>query len=432
VAELKQLRFGMFICWSFSTFSGKEWTPGITNLDLFHPTGCDVEQWVKTAKEAGMGYVLFLTKHHDGFCLWDTQTTGRKVTRSVLGRDVLRQLRQACDSQGIKLALYFSEGEWAWPSPPDGKRPNNGGCNPQMKQAQLKELLTQYGPIEFIWFDNAVGDGGLGHEETVAFCKALQPRCFIGFNGGPPAGDIRLGEMGRPAPLAEVSGAGFNSAQMAGYKGYQAAEFTYPILPSHQDGAMWFYSLPKHDQLCLPAEKIYADYLGAAKYGNIFSLDVGPNYEGRLRDIDVQTLRKVGQYIRGELKLPPMPVSQGKPARASSVWQNSQAFSAAAAVDGDTESRWGGAENSRSGWVEVDLETATRIRRAVVMELAYPRTRKFAIEYKHGETWKELVHGTTIAGTRAYQFEPVTARYVRLNIIEAAEVPTIEEFQLFQ
>lgn len=307
VAELKQLRFGMFVCWSFSTFSGKEWTPGVTNLDLFHPSGCDVEQWVKTAKAAEMGYILFLAKHHDGFCLWDTKTTDRKVTRSVLGRDVLRELRQACDKHGIKLALYFSEGEWAWPDPPDGKRRNNGGNNPQMKKAQLKELLTEYGPIEYIWFDYAVGDGGLSHADTVQFVKALQPNCFVGFNNGDQEGaDIRLGEMGRPGALDDHAAAGPHMDKKAG-SSYRLAEFTYPIVPPHQGGAMWFYSLPRHDQLCLPAEKLYADYLGAAKYGNLFALDVGPDYQGKLREVDVQTLRKVGQYIRGEIKPPPTP-----------------------------------------------------------------------------------------------------------------------------
>ena len=111
VKELQDLRWGMFICWSFSTFSGKEWTPSVTNLALFHPTGCDTEQWVKTAKEAGMGYILFLTKHHDGFCLWDIKTTERKVTKSPLGEDVLAKVRKSCDKHGLKLALYFSEGE---------------------------------------------------------------------------------------------------------------------------------------------------------------------------------------------------------------------------------------------------------------------------------------------------------------------------------
>ena len=78
-----------------------------------------------------------------------------------------------------------------------------------MKKAQLKELLTQYGPIEYIWFDHAVGDGGLSHKETAAWCKSFQPGCFVGFNHGDQEGaDIRLGEMGRPGPLDDPRGAG--------------------------------------------------------------------------------------------------------------------------------------------------------------------------------------------------------------------------------
>ncbi|MCI0498568.1 MAG: alpha-L-fucosidase [Planctomycetales bacterium] len=301
--ELKNLRWGMFICWSFSTFSGKEWTPGVESVDFFKATEVDTDQWARTAKEAGMGYILFLTKHHDGFCLWDTKTTDRKVTKAPLGQDVLAELKKACDKYGIKLALYFSEGEWAWPNKPDGKRfRSDGGYNPEMKKAQLKELLTQYGPIEYIWFDHAVGDGGLSHEETAAFCKALQPNCFVGFNHGDQAGaDIRLGERGRPGPLEDHKAAGPYMHDAPGGS-YRLAEFTYPIQPPHKGGALWFYSLPEHDNLCLPAEKIYQDYLGAVKYGNIFSLDVGPDYRGRLRDIDVKTLQRVGRMIRGEEK----------------------------------------------------------------------------------------------------------------------------------
>jgi alpha-L-fucosidase len=299
VQQLKNLKFGMFICWSFSTFSGKEWTPGVKDVSFFRAREVDVEQWVRTAKEAGMGYILFLTKHHDGFCLWDTKTTERKVTRAPLGRDVLAELRKSCDRHGIKLALYFSEGDWTWPGAEDGK-PGKGGSNPEMKKAQLKELLTGYGPIEFIWFDHAVGDGGLSHRDTVRFVKSLQPNCFVGFNHGDQEGaDLRLGERGRPGPLNDQTAAG-PYMRDAPSSSYRVAEFTYPILPEHKGGAQWFYSLPEHDRLTRPAEKIYQDYLGAVKYGNLFSLDVGPDYRGRLRDIDVQTLRETGRMIRAQ------------------------------------------------------------------------------------------------------------------------------------
>lgn len=307
--ELQSRRWGMFICWSFSTFSFKEWTPGITDISFFRATSVDTDQWARTAKEAGMGYILFLTKHHDGFCLWDTQTTDRKVTNAPLGRDVLAELKKSCDTYGIKLALYFSEGEWRHPGGLDHpettgeKKRSQGGRDPEMKKAQLKELLTQYGPIEYIWFDHAVGDGGLSHAETIAWCKALQPDCFVGFNHGDQEGaDIRLGEMGKPGPLTDHAAAGPHMRD-APASTYRLAEFTYPIQPRQPKGAMWFYSHPDNEGVCHSAEKLYRDYLGAVQYGNIFSIDVGPNYEGRLRDIDVKTLRQVGEMIRN----PPPP-----------------------------------------------------------------------------------------------------------------------------
>ncbi len=288
------MRFGMFVCWSFSTFSGKEWTPDVQNPAFFNATGCDTDQWCRVAKEAEMKYILFLTKHHDGFCLWDTETTELKVTKSPLAVDVLAQLRASCDKYGIKLALYFSEGDWTWP----GKDGTKSGSNPEMKKAQLKELCTKYGPIEFFWMDHATGEGGLSHEETVKWVQQFQPECFVGFNHGEAAGQIALRERGEAGPLGDANATRYNKEGEASYGGYLVAEFTYPILPEHEGGADWFYSLPKHDALCHPAEKIFHDYVGAAKHGNIFSLDVGPDYAGRLRDVDVQTLQKVGTMIR--------------------------------------------------------------------------------------------------------------------------------------
>ena len=106
VEELKQLRFGMFVCWSFSTFSGKEWTPGVTNISLFAAKDCDTDQWARTAKEAGMGYILFLTKHHDGFCLWDTKQTDYNIMNSPFKRDVVKELAEACRKGGIIFAFH--------------------------------------------------------------------------------------------------------------------------------------------------------------------------------------------------------------------------------------------------------------------------------------------------------------------------------------
>lgn len=308
--QVKDLKFGMFVCWSFSTLSGQEWTRGVKDVSFFQATGADTDQWCQTAKDAGMNYILFLTKHHDGFCLWDTRTTEWKVTRSPLGIDVLAKLRKSCDKYGIKLALYFSEADWTWIQgklPEDGMTPGSPkwgdpiwrtGSNRELKKAQLRELCTQYGPIEFFWMDHAQGDGGLDHEATVAWVHQFQPNTFVGFNHGQPAGRLSLREMGTPGPIGDPSTSRYNKEGERQYKGYLVAEFTYPIQPWREKGAHWFYSLPEYEDLCHPPEKIYQDYVNSVRYGNIFSLDVGPRPDGRLRAIDVKTLKEVGRLIR--------------------------------------------------------------------------------------------------------------------------------------
>ena len=296
--QISDLTFGMFICWSFSTFSGNEWTQNVSNPSYFKATACNTDQWCQTAKNAGMNYILFLTKHHDGFCLWDTKTTGLKVTNSPLGIDVLHELRKSCDKYGMKLALYFSEGDWSWL----GRIGTQSGENPEIKKAQLKELCTNYGDIEFFWFDHATNDGGLSHEETTKWVHKFQPNCFIGYNHGAPSGRLCIRERGTPGSIGDSKASKYNKENESTYTNYLVAEFTYPILPAHKGGADWFYSLPIYDTLSLSAEKIHEDYLGAVKYGNIFSLNIGPNYEGNLREIDINALLKVGELITENTK----------------------------------------------------------------------------------------------------------------------------------
>jgi alpha-L-fucosidase len=448
--ELQELRFGMFICWSFSTFSGCEWTPGVEDINFFAPSGFEPEQWVLTAKAAGMKYVLFLTKHHDGFCLWDTKTTDRKVgnTKFLPGVDVLAEVRKACDKHGIKLAIYFSEGDWSWD--PENKfvqRP--GKPRPETKKAQLKELLTNYGPIEFLWFDHVAGTGGLDHAETVKFCKTLQPGCFVGFNNGTAAGDIWLRERGTPGELGDPKATNqhFKWVEKSKHKGFRLAEFTYPILEGPGDGrklrgARWFYSLPENDNFVKSAEAIYKDYLGAKKYGNIFSLDVGPDRSGKLRKIDVATLKKVGQYIRGEIKLPksskpagrtknPKPaVSAKKSITASGVWKNGKQYDASKANDGDPKTRWGG-DKPGPGWLEVDLGKVTEISQMSVFEFA-PRVKQFKLLTRNTEAdeWRVVISGKGLGKKFAETFKPVKGRYFRLDISLCTGVPSICEWQL--
>ena len=201
---------------------------------------------------------------------------------------------------------------------------------------------------------------------------------------------------------------------------------------------------PQHD-----ARKVFSnaryqswDFYGfAAPYDNSLPLPVAEylnrpidDFKGAdrmtINDRNIAALVRfyLGKPVESPPALPPSH-SKGLPAKASSVW--GPGFEADKAVDGDENTRWGAVASSRAGWLEVDLGTETDVGRAVVMEIEYPRTQKFAIEFKDGDTWKPVVTGTTIAGKRAYDFAAVKARYFRLNILEASEVPTVEEFRVY-
>ena len=206
--ELKSLRWGMFICWSFSTFSGKEWTPGVTDVSFFRAAAVDTDQWARTAKDAGMGYILFLTKHHDGFCLWDTRTTDRKVTKAPArpgrpgrAQDKLRQARHQAGALFLRRGLDLAR---------RGRRQGRGGrLQPRNEESPAEGAAHGVRPRRIHLVRPRRGHGGLSHKETAAWCKSFQPGCFIGFNHGDQEGaDIRLGEMGRPGPLTDSAAAG--------------------------------------------------------------------------------------------------------------------------------------------------------------------------------------------------------------------------------
>jgi hypothetical protein len=181
------------------------------------------------------------------------------------------------------------------------------------------------------------------------------------------------------------------------------------------------------------------DFYGfAAPYDNSLPLPVA-DYLARpvddFKGIDRMTIndRNIAALARFYLGRPVEPppaagLATGKAAKASSVWGGG--YEADKAFDDDESTRWGAAPGSRQGCIEVDLGKETRISRAVVKEISFPRTQKFAIECKDGEVWKPILTGTTIAGGKTFDFPPVSARCFRLNILQASEVPTIEEFQL--
>ena len=174
-------KFGMFLHFGVNTFGNVEWSDGGIQALSYQPDAIDADQWVRTAWEAGMNYVVLITKHHDGFCLWDTDTTPYSVRHSGNPTDVVKAVREACDRYGIKLGLYYS----LWDrSEPTYTKDFEGGYIPYMLR-QLTELMDgRYGEIVELWLDGSWDKPAKDWRLDLIYdtVKRLQPGCQIGVN----------------------------------------------------------------------------------------------------------------------------------------------------------------------------------------------------------------------------------------------------------
>jgi alpha-L-fucosidase len=166
-------KFGMFIHWGLSSvLAHGEWVMNNRKikaadyqryLRVFNPIDFDAEKWVLTAKNAGMKYIVFITRHHDGFSNWDTKYSNWKITQTQYGKDVLKLLADACRKHDMKLGLYYSTLDWFrsdYPYETGRTGQHSGRTNKsnftsylQFMKNQLTELLTNYGSIMSIWLD---------------------------------------------------------------------------------------------------------------------------------------------------------------------------------------------------------------------------------------------------------------------------------------
>ena len=181
--------------------------------DDFNPVGFDAEQWVKTAKYAGMKYVVYTTKHHDGFAMYDSQCSDFNiVSRTPFKRDPLKELADACHKEGVALGLYYSLGrDWEDPDVPtkDAWRSNIWDYRNESEKVfqrymerkvypQIRELLTNYGEIAILWFDTPELISPEQSQALKAFVNELQPACIVNARIGNDYGDYHIEEQALP------------------------------------------------------------------------------------------------------------------------------------------------------------------------------------------------------------------------------------------
>lgn len=247
-----EARFGMFIHFGlYSMPARREWVRRIESipaetydakyLPRFNPDLFDARAWVRAAKETGMKYIVLTTKHHDGFCLWDTKQTDYKITKTPFGRDLVREYVDACHAEGMRVGLYFSLLDWHHPDYPiDRNHPSQPeGCDKMTDEAcakalarlnegkdparfrtfmfnQVRELLTEYGKIDILFYDftydhpNYNGKTLWDSENLLAMTRRLQPGIIVndrlGLLNVRGGWDIKTPEQASPSSWVEYNG----------------------------------------------------------------------------------------------------------------------------------------------------------------------------------------------------------------------------------
>ncbi len=297
-------RFGMFIHWDMSSVEGREisWSRGATKpLDItgnpagyvedkvydhlyekFNPVKFNAEEWVKIAQDAGAKYIVFTSKHHGGFCMWDTKQTDYNIMHTPFKRDVVHELADACHNAGMRFGIYYSPRDWHHPDYGIGDNRKYVGY----MNAQMRELLTNYAPVDILWFDS-YGKGDLinfWHEdETWNLIKSLAPNavinnrlCVLGGYGGQPApyrGDFHTPEQ-----------------RIGGYDPTHPWESCMTI----QKGGGWSYH---RNSPCKPLDECLKFLVYAAVGGGNLLMDVGPDDQGDIPPDQATRMREIGQWM---------------------------------------------------------------------------------------------------------------------------------------
>lgn len=284
----EEQRLGMFVHWGLYAIGAwheqEQMLLGVSReeyearAEQFHPRNYDPEKWVMLAKEAGMSYICFTTKHHDGFCMWDTKQTDYNIMHTPYGRDVLKELQLACEKHGVGLALYYSGADWHHENAYDEKYmhrvPPRETDEPNPKKyaafvrAQVTELLTNYGKIvNFFWDDaEAVDDVTLN-----AWIHELQPDIRIN-DRGPSEGDFTTPE--RMIPEKGVFDGMVEAVESVGMEswGYRKNEDYY-----------------SSRMLCANIDQILTA-------GGNYQLNVGPDADGEIPEEAVRILKNIGKW----------------------------------------------------------------------------------------------------------------------------------------
>ena len=440
-----------FLHFTVNTFTDREWGYGDEDPAVFNPTDFDADQMVGALKDAGMKGVILTCKHHDGFCLWPTATTEHSIRHSPWKGghgDVVREVSDACRRHGLGFGVYLS------PWDRNSAKYGTAAYVPMYRQ-QLRELLTQYGPIFEVWHDGANGGDGYygGAREkrsidrrtyydwpgTWEMVRKLQPNAVIFSDVGP---DVRwvgnesgfagetcwatydpAGEDGGPAAPGWVRAREGQTGHRNG-KHWLPAECDVSIRPG------WFWHAAE-DSKVKSAQQHVALYYRSVGHGASQLLNVPPDRRGRLHEEDVAALKQYGEILRDTFRTN---LAAGARLKASNFRGGDRSYAPERLLDGDRYTYWATDDGVTTPDLEIELSKERRfnvIRLRENLRLGQ-RVEGFAVDTWQNEAWQEVAKGSSDGTCRLVRLEhPVSARKLRLRITQSPVCPALSELGLY-
>lgn len=409
----QRMELTAFVHISVNTFTGKEWGTGKESPDDFTPTALNTDHWVETLKNAGFRLVMLTAKHHDGFCLWPTATTGHSVKNSkwMDGKgDVVAMMRASCDKYGMGMGIYLSP----WDRNAESYGKWDGSAYNDMFVAQLTELMDgSYGRIDEVWFDGANGSVEDNEYQTYAWerfletVNRLQPQAVVANMGddvrwvGNETGRARDGEWSVVAKGSSIDRLKNPSETIAALTAesedlgsrailtHARELFWYPAEVDVSIRPGWFYHSAEDDKVKTP-EQLKEIYFQSVGRNAVLLLNVPPDKTGRLHVNDVRSLNAFGDWLRASFT--------------TNLLQN-----------GDR--KWVAAEGEFGEYI-VSGKQFNVIMLQEDISLGQ-RVDRFTVETSSGGGWTKIAEGTAIGHKRLLKLpSPISAQKMRVTITQ--------------
>lgn len=446
-------KYGMFLHFGMNTYLNAEWSDGSAPAATYNPPADIAEkaaQWVTNAKKAGMRSIVLTTKHHDGFCLWDSQYTDFDIANPDIRNkaDIVKAVSDACRKEGIAFSVYYS----LWDRhEPCYKEADFRKYIDYMKN-QLKELMTNYGEVCELWFDGAwdkknVSDWCL--PEIYQFVKEMQPNCQISTNW-------TLGK--RPVDMAE------NDSII-----YFPADFRLwdPFLPVKNDPKIYSHGGKKYylpfectqtisvlgnwfshpeDKTVRELDELEEIFYVSTANDNCLLLNIPPDVNGEQNPLAIERITALAQKLGIEdgkpfpKQLPePKSLTSSATASASSIFkQDTLHYGAMYAIDSDVSTAW--KADKETATLEISLKQAADIKEIAIIE-ERNSIQDFFIEALINQKWATIYTGKALADPKAESFmgygynkftlpQSVQTDRLRINIQKSSGTPSIYSIRL--